>query len=101
MPLLLTILSVLALWAFLTTLVVGLLLVFKPLESIRGSLQRITAGVRAIERETSPILTLGEQLPGAAALLREALDPLGRRLHAFDATLERELPRLAQALRGR
>jgi hypothetical protein len=75
--------------------------VLKPLESIRGHLQRITAGVRAIERETSPILALGEQLPGAAALLRESLDPLGRRLHAFDATLERALPRLAQALRRR
>ena len=101
MLLLLTRLSLLALWAFLTTLVVGLLLVLKPLESIRGSLQRITAGVRAIERETSPILALGEQLPGAAALLRESLEPLDRRLHGFDATLERGLPRLAQALRGR
>ena len=101
MLLLLTILSVLALWAFLTALVVGLLLILKPLESIRGSLQRITAGVRAIERETSPILALGEQLPGAAALLRESLEPLGRRLHGFDATLERARPRLGQVLKGR
>ena len=98
MPLLLTMLSVLALWAFLTALVVGLLLVFKPLESIRGHLERITAGVRAIERETAPILALGEQLPGAAAVLRESLDPLAGRLRGLDATLERGLPTLRDRL---
>ena len=99
MPLLLTMLSVLALWAFLTALVVGLLLILKPLEAIRGSLQRITAGVRAIERETAPILDLSERLPGAAAMLRGALDPLAGRLRGFDATLERGLPALRDRLR--
>ena len=99
MPLLLTMLSALALWAFLATLVVGLLLVLKALESIRGQLVRITAGVRAIERETAPILALSEQLPGAAAVLHESLDPLAPRLHAFDATLERGLPALRDRLR--
>src|SRR6266542_3785514 len=47
MPLLLTMVSVLAVWAFLTTLVVGLVLIFKPLEAVRGHVQRILAGVRA------------------------------------------------------
>ena len=98
MPLLLTILSLLALWAFLTALVVGLLLVLKPLESIRGSLQRITAGVRAIERETTPIRALGEQLPGAASALRASLDPLALRLRSLDAALERALPTLRDRL---
>jgi hypothetical protein len=89
MPLLLTILSVLAVWALLATLVVGLLLILKPLESIRGHLERITAGVRAIERETSPIADLGRRLPGAVGMLRETLHPLASRLKTFDAALER------------
>ena len=98
MSLLLTMLSVLALWGFLTALVVGLLLVLKPLESIRGHLQRITAGVRAIERETSPIQALSEQLPGAASALRAALDPLAGRLRGLDVALERALPTLRDRL---
>jgi hypothetical protein len=92
LPLLLTLLSVLALWAFLTTLIVGLLLVVKPLESIRAVLQRIAMGVRAIERETTPIHDLAHRLPGAAAMLREDLDPLARRLRGFEATIEHALP---------
>jgi hypothetical protein len=51
----LTILSVVAMWAFLTVLVVGLLLVFKVLESVRASLRRIAMGVRAIEQQTKPL----------------------------------------------
>jgi hypothetical protein len=91
-------LSVLALWAFLTALVAGLLLVLKPLESIRGNLQRITFGVRAIERETTPIQTLSEQLAGAASALRASLDPLASRLRGLDAALERALPTLRDRL---
>ena len=55
MTLLLTICSVLAVWALLTALVVGLLLVFKTLESVRGSMEKIAMGVRAIEQETLPL----------------------------------------------
>jgi hypothetical protein len=55
MPLLLTILSVAALWSFLTLLVFGLLLIRKGLESVRGHLERITMGVRAIDRQTAPL----------------------------------------------
>jgi hypothetical protein len=55
MPLLLTILSVLALWSFLTLLVFGLLLIRKVLEGVRGNMERITMGVRAIERQTAPL----------------------------------------------
>ena len=74
--LLLTIVSVFALWAFLTELVVGLLLVFKVLESIRGALERITFGVRAIERETAPVDRLIRDFPEATEKLHRALSQL-------------------------
>jgi len=89
LPLLMTMVSVLALWALLTTLGLGLLLVVKPLESIRVHLERIAMGVRAIERETAPIADLGGRLPAATATLRDALEPLARKLRGFDATLAR------------
>ena len=69
MTLLLTICSVLAVWALLTVLVVGLLLVLKTLESIRGSMEKIAMGVRAIEQETLP---LGAHADALAATLAEA-----------------------------
>ena len=80
MPLLLTIVSVLAVWAFLTELVVALLLVFKTLESIRGALQRIAFGVRAIERETAPVDRLTRDLPNAGDDLHGALAGLTQAL---------------------
>lgn len=55
MTLMLSILSVLAVWTFLLVLVIGLLLIWKALESVRGSLEKITMGVRAIEKETDPL----------------------------------------------
>ena len=55
MTLILAILSVLMLWVFLGLLVIGLLLILKSLESVRTSLEKITAGVRAIEQETAPL----------------------------------------------
>jgi hypothetical protein len=82
MTLLLTILSALALWAFLTVLVVALLLVLKALEGIRGHLQRITMGVRAIEQETAPLGALANEVGPAMGGLRDALGALGARLDA-------------------
>lgn len=73
MLLLLTILSVLGLWALLAVLIVGLLLILKPLESVRTSLQRIAMGVRAIERETDP---LGQSVETLAASLGQAAQGL-------------------------
>jgi uncharacterized protein YoxC len=55
MELLLAILSVIAGLAFLFLLVVGLLLIYKPLEGIRGTMESITMGVRAIEKQTEPL----------------------------------------------
>ena len=89
MALLLTILSVLALWALLTVLVAGLLLILKPLDGVRTRLEKITMGVRAIEEETKPlgaraetlIVALGhasDTLGATAHHLAEASDNLGR-----------------------
>jgi uncharacterized protein YoxC len=55
MTLLMTLLTVLGIWAFLVVLAVGLLLIEKVLESVRGYLEKITMGVRAIEKETEPL----------------------------------------------
>ena len=69
MTLLLSICSVLAVWALLTVLVLGLLLVLKTLESIRGFMEKIAMGVRAIEQQTLP---LGAHADTLAASLAQA-----------------------------
>src|SRR5919197_4224277 len=96
MELVLTILSVLALWAFLTLLVIGLLLILKTLESVRGYLQKIAMGVRAIEMETAPLASraeavdasLGKTVDGVAAAAGSLLDVNGS-LDGALATLQR------------
>jgi hypothetical protein len=67
MMLLLTILSVLAVWAFLTVLILGLLLIFKVLDAVRGHLQRIVWGVRAIAQQTAPLGARAEALSARLA----------------------------------
>ncbi len=85
----LTVLSVLATWALLAVLTVGLRLILKSLESVRVSLEKIVWGVRAIEQQTVPLGThadaltasLGEtgQAVGAAA---DRLDKVSRDIDA-------------------
>ena len=99
MPLLLTVLSVLAVWALLTLLVIGLLLILKPLEAIRGHLQKINAGVRAIEQETTPLEALTGELGPATRELHDALGGLARRLREADGNLNAALPVLRAAFR--
>lgn len=94
MPLLLTILSVIALWALLTTLVLGLLFVLKALQSVRGHLRRITAGVRAIEQETAPLGDRVAELPPAAAELDAALRRLATRVEETDRRFASAAPAL-------
>ncbi|NUR54742.1 MAG: hypothetical protein HOQ29_09860 [Acidobacteria bacterium] len=97
--LLLAMVSVLALWAFLTTLVVGLLLILKPLEAIRALMQRIATGVRAIEQQTALVSRVTPRVPAAAAALQASLDPLTRSLHDLDGAIgqhERALRRLGK-----
>lgn len=87
MVLLLTILSVLAVWALLGLLVLGLLVIFKVLDGVRRNMQQIAMGVRAIETETAPLAahatTLGtniEGMTGAIDALAAALERSGRAL---------------------
>jgi hypothetical protein len=95
--LLLTILSVIAIWAFLTVLVVGLLMILKPLQQVRGYLEKITMGVRAIEHQVRP---LGERADALAAALGGVGGPLGRAAEHL-ASADRNLDAAAPALRPR
>jgi hypothetical protein len=100
MPLVLTILSVLAFWAFLTVLVIGLLLIHKALEAIRRNLERITMGVRAIEVQTAP---LGGGALQTVAVLRDIvadLPPLLEALTDNERNLSHAAPVLKRRLRG-
>ncbi|CAN5649105.1 hypothetical protein BH23GEM3_BH23GEM3_11440 [soil metagenome] len=93
--LLLTILSVLAGWAFLSLLVIGLLLILRPLQAVRGYLEKITMGVRAIEHQLVP---LGSHISLVAGSLGETADALGT-LDAGLAATGRGLEAAAPALR--
>jgi hypothetical protein len=86
MPLLLTVLSVLALWSLLALLMIGLLLIHKTLESIRVALERIAMGVRAIEKQTEP---LG---PHALSFVQHLTDAIGHA--AALPEIDHELARL-------
>jgi uncharacterized protein YoxC len=89
MPLLLTILSVLALWALLATLIVGLLLILKPLESVRSHMQRIAMGVRAIERETKPLGESAVMLTDTLVQAANAFDGVARQMADVQRDLEK------------
>jgi hypothetical protein len=92
MSLLLAALSVLTFWSFLALLALGLLLIRKTLESVRMSLERITMGVRAIEKETTP---LGPHAIGFTNHLGEALDAVAA-LPDVLVSLDRELGRIRE-----
>lgn len=82
MTTLLTILSVLAAWALLGVVLVGLFLVMKSLQSIRHWFEKTTVGLRAVEHQTRD---LGARSAVLAASLRETIGALdaasGRRPH--------------------
>ena len=96
MRLLLTVLSVLAGWSLLGTIAAGLLLILKPLESIRGTMRKITMGVRAIEEETSPIQSGATTLIGSLGTTADTLGSVAGRLD----DIARELGGVAAALPG-
>jgi uncharacterized protein YoxC len=77
---LLTVLSVLAAWALLGVLGVGLLLVVKSLQSIRHWFEKITVGLWAIEHQTRNLTQRGDHLAVSLAEALEALDGASRRL---------------------
>jgi hypothetical protein len=88
MPALLTLLSVLAAWAFLTILVIGLLLILKPLESTRRYLEKITMGVRAIEQQTLPLGPHAGITVQSLALVNQNIQAVSGQLAAVDRSLE-------------
>ena len=95
MRVVLTTLSVLAGCAFLNVLIARLLLILKPPESVRGSLEKIAMGVRAIEQQTAPLAT------GAGALgpsLKEAADALSAAAQRLEE-VHRDLDAAGPALR--
>ena len=97
MRLLLTTLSVLAGWSLLGTIAAGLLLILKPLESIRGTMRKITMGVRAIEEETRPLGPGATTLIGSLGTTAETLGSVSGRLDE----IARELDGVAAALGAR
>jgi hypothetical protein len=90
----LAILSVLAGWSLLGVLAGGLLLILKPLESIRGSLRKITMGVRAIEQETAPLGPGADTLIAGLGQTGGGLSGIAQRLDAVVADLDHLAPRL-------
>jgi hypothetical protein len=88
MTLLLTILSVLAFWAFLNVLMIGLYLILKPLEGARIYLEKITMGVRAIERQTRPLAGYSQEVGPHVEKTRAALEQAGRELNLTEIKLD-------------
>jgi hypothetical protein len=94
MPLLLTILSVLAFWAFLQLLIFGLYFIYKSLQATRVYLEKITFGVRAIERQSRPLREQGPRLISAVEQADTRLHRLKQQLSRVDANLAKAAPRL-------
>lgn len=65
--------TVLAVAVLLTVLALGLLFIVKALQSVRGYLEQVAMGVRAIE-------THAKSMPGGLGELREQLEPLSKDL---------------------
>lgn len=86
--LLLTILTVLAVWAFLAVLALGLLLIRKPLESIRGYLEKIAMGVRAIEQQTAPLGGAADALAASLADGAATVGSVARRMREVETRVD-------------
>lgn len=97
MRVLLTVLSVLAGWALLAVLMVGLRSIMKQLESIRGYLEKIVWGVRAIEQQTVP---LGAHADALTTLLGETGDAVGAAADQLNK-VGRDIDAAGPALRAR
>ena len=93
MVLTLTILTALALWVLLIALAVGLFVILRRLQSIRTSLEKITFGVRAIEKETE-MLGGVEKLNGGLTALAGGLESVG----AHFANVDRDVGTVGEAL---
>jgi hypothetical protein len=87
MPVPLMVLSVLVAWALLGVLAVGLLLTFKALQSIRGWLEKVLVGVRAVEQQLAPLDTYARALPASMTDAAAVIDAAARRLAETDSLL--------------
>ncbi len=97
MVLVLTLLSKLAAWALLAVLGVGLYQILETLKSVRASLEKITMGVRAIEKETAPLAAHASAAGASLGEVAAAVDATARQLEAVD----RDLGAAAPVLRSR
>jgi hypothetical protein len=80
MEVLLTILTVLALWALLGMLLMALLVIAKTLAGARTSLEKVAAGVRAIEIEVKPLRSGAVHLAETLDRTASSLDRAGARV---------------------
>lgn len=93
MELLLTILTALAAAILLLALVVSLFLILRTLQSVRGYIEKINFGVRAIEKETE-MLGGVEKLNGGLTALAGGLESVS----AHFANVDRNVGTVGEAL---
>lgn len=93
-PLLLTVLSVGAGASLLGVLSGGLLLIQHELEKVRRTLEQITMGVRAIEKQTMPLEQQIQRVPGGLEAAGQALSSAARQMEAVVRSLDAAAPAL-------
>lgn len=96
-----TILSVLAGWSLLGVIAGGLFKIYQRLEGIRGSMQKIAMGVRAIEQETKPLDGHIVAVAGSLTAVADGLETLARGLDQLDTDLGKAAPALPALLTRR
>jgi hypothetical protein len=84
MTLLLSILTVVAVWGLLALLVFALVVLRKPLDATRTHLERVAMGVRAIEHQTEPFERWTKALTGGLADTGRAMQRLHQLLKGAD-----------------
>ncbi len=94
MTLIMAMLSVLAVWIFLLVLVFGLLIIWKALESVRGSMEKIAMGVRAIEKETDPLAAHAGTLADGIQKTNQVVGAASQGLSQLDSDLGAAAPLL-------
>ena len=82
MEIFLTILSVLLVWALLALLLVALFVIAKTLSGVRISLEKVAAGVRAIETQVAPLKPGSVLVADALNRTASGLSAAGERLRA-------------------
>ena len=92
--LLLAILSVLAGWTLLGLLAVGLFLILKVLQSVRGYFEKIAMGVRAIEQQLVSLPSHAEEANAALAAAAGAVTTVADRFVEMERLLEAARPAL-------